>query len=464
MIRFDRFKLILLLVATIFYNCNASDQSHYEMQQKSINDDNIGCNKLSDLNVDVLNLIFDQLDIDDMLNLLIAYPIEMFLAVARYSFWIRYKEFVVHIDYRSDGVRSENKSRRVEISIRDATKMLKYFGNSFEKLTLWDLFDPLSDIIKDVNKYARDSLIKLSIICSKPYILNFFTKPFGMLEELSFEYTRSETIEAGPLSLEQVFPKLQKLAVIFNRDIDLGFISRKFPLLEHFQFVYTYSTGDVEVSGFLKLNPQIKSIDATRLSQMLCDTINEYLPNLESLVVSRPVFEIEHDTSIPSVKHFQISVSYYNLNPESMINLSFPKLQSLQFDFPIATSSTWAEYLRKHSNISHLNILDVHNYWLVRLMDELPNLKEVTLQHSMAFADSVTPTTIGQIIERHQTLVKLQLMGFYLHRNELNNLREEFENDWSIVTVHCCSRVNLLFEQVNLLFEKKNQIDLLPPS
>lgn len=79
--------------ARIFSN-NDKAIKFYEFQEKLLNDDddNFGGKKLVDLNVDVLSLIFDELDILDILNLVKAFPGKALPPVANTTFWRRYRD------------------------------------------------------------------------------------------------------------------------------------------------------------------------------------------------------------------------------------------------------------------------------------------------------------------------------------------------------------------------------------
>lgn len=90
------FVLLLFVAALLGSNCASSDSS-----QELSNDDNFGRKKLSNLNDDVLSLIFDQLELMDMLNLLAVYPAESLSAAAKDSFYRRYKDYRVEIQHDS---------------------------------------------------------------------------------------------------------------------------------------------------------------------------------------------------------------------------------------------------------------------------------------------------------------------------------------------------------------------------
>lgn len=79
-----------------------------------------------------------------------------------------------------------------------------------------------------------------------------------------------------------------------------------------------------------------------------------------------------------------------------------------------------------------LNVLHGINGQLIQFLGELKHLKHITLEHSF-FASSIHPEVIRQIIEHHDRLEQLQLKGYHLNQNEVDHLREEFQDDWNII-------------------------------
>lgn len=451
------FCLILLFIAALLCNsCTPTDQPPYEVQKKSITEAHHGHIKLVNLNADELLLIFSHLEIMDLLQLT-ACSNGKIIALAQYSYWIRYKDCEVEILDRFDGIRYLNESMRIKVSEKESTRMLRYFGISFQQLFLTE---PSNEIMRYVNEYARSTLTKLSVDYATEDTLKLFTKPFNDVIDVTLQFRTLEKIESDPLplTLEKVFPNVQRLRVEIDRDIGFDYLFRKFQSLEHFDFSHGFKFGFIDVGEFFKINTHIESVELGYLPQRLCDILQEYLPNLKSLALSKHRFEIERNTTIDSVKHFQITNSQFDFQAGSMIRLSFPNLQSIQFGFTGYIDETWSEFLRKHSNtINRLRIMNVfssqHDQLLVRVLDEILNLKEITLQYSLSSAVAVAPGTIQQIIEKHKRLEKMELIGFRLNEDEANDLRNEFENDWNI-SAHYYERNDRNI--VDMLFVKKN--------
>lgn len=422
---------------------NISESADDDADLALVNGVRVRRTKFTDLNVDVLMLIFDELtDAIDTFNLLTVVPD---------CFWIKYKDYDIRINewHQFEGINFDNEHKFVKVSTQGATKLLRYFGNVVQEL---ELTAPSNVTIQLINKYASNSLVKLAIDYAREYTFEEFIKPLEKVEQL---FIRTFTIiRPGPLSLEEIFPNLRRLIARFDHDVDSSFLFRKFEHLEHFHFSHESQSRNELAKKFFELNPHIRSVEFARLNQNLCSIISKRLPNLERLAVSTHSFTIERETKIEQVKHFQITHSNMDLEAGSMALLRFPNLQSIRIGCNNYISNTWTNFFRKHDHVVRLQIMHVFEHrQLIRLLDELPNLTELILQHSSGVAEPVTPETLSQIIKRHQKLETLKLTGFHFNGNQLDNLREEFQNDWKIVTKEYHQDDHDL---VNLLFEKNN--------
>lgn len=95
-----------------------------------------GPKRLSDLNADVLCIIFDQLDILQIFKLIKAYPAEILSAVAKNVFLRRYKDYEMNIwDLKDHDIKGEFKGidiheKRIRIGYEMNYGILRYFGDA----------------------------------------------------------------------------------------------------------------------------------------------------------------------------------------------------------------------------------------------------------------------------------------------------------------------------------------------
>lgn len=399
-----------------------------QQQLKSNEMDNYGRKRLDDLNVDVLSLIFDELTIVDMMNLCHAYPIRILSTVAKYSFWRRYKDYTVQMkNYApNDGnhITLDNDLKCIQVGRKKSAKVFRIFGNVIHQL---EISYPSIIIVQFMNRYMRHTLVRLHLNSIDENAVSHFTKPFTAVEELelSFGYTYQSKEH---LKCNQVFYNIRQLTLHSN--VDYNFIDCALPFLEHLQSHTIYTSDEMKFEKFLSKNAQLRSIETKYLSGNVCNAINRYVPNLESLTLSSAA--VTNETRFECVKHLKIHNSNSIVFHE-MRNLLFPCLESLQIIYAHEIFNVSGEFIRKHKTISHLKVLDFKrngHQQFVQLLVELPNLREITLQ---LYYGDINIESISEIVGGHQQLQKLHLTE--LSSWAIKSLRKRCANDfddWNI--------------------------------
>lgn len=433
--------------------------SYSDAQQPVSNGDSHGQTKLADLNADVLRQIFDEIHILDILNLIKAYPDDVFFAIANDVFSRRYKEYEVSIDVGKvlNGIDIDDNAKQIKISRKEGAKMLQYFGSAIQNLDIQSISVEMRQCI---DKYASESLRKLKLSNCKEDTFIQFTKPFKELKDLILY--GHDRIKSGHLQFNQLFPKLQNLTLNFEQTVNLSCIAQAFPSLEKFQFNRMKAhyerieyQGEEFLEKFFTKNPQIKSIVLDRLAQRTCDAINQYLDNLENLTIAKHLFEIERETifhNLTNLKHFKVNHIVDELiTPGSMSKLTFPQLESLEIGFSPSLTTVWTEFCKNHKNIRYLKIFSFYErntHMLNQVMNQMPNLEEITLIHDANYF--LHSDTIREILQKHQHLGKITFGPMYFNQNVLNQLNEIFGNNWNISSYKVDKYL------YHLVFEKKD--------
>lgn len=420
----------------------------YQFRQKLTNEDVIGYTRLVDLNADVLMLIYDELDLLDMTNLLSAYPSKMLLTVARDSFRIRYKDYTISIDDRSrtDRIYCDVDRKNLQVSSQ-IDSIFRFFGVFFRDL---EVMHPSTHISHLINKYTTESLIKLGLPPFENDTLTFFTKPFQFVEELSLH----SRIDSARMPLNQLFPSIRRFILRLYTDENMSLLLCEYPHLEHFDSHNLYQPTNETIFGeFFRRNPQIRNLRMTKLTDTLCSIINEHL-QVENLTTLSHGFRIEHKTTFAHVKFFRFQISGVTDIISSIGLLDFPILEHLRIEFSQDSTDIWKTFYKKHKHLNHLEIINVYsdNYdQLIQVTEEL-NLTEITLRHLANPGYAIDADIINKIIERGEKLMRLNLWGFYLSKDQVEMLRKKFESDWNIIE-HGHSNEEQIWD---LSFEKKN--------
>lgn len=422
----------------------------------------------TDLGVDVLYLILDELEFLDALNLLRAYqycPDMGLSAAADAIFRKKYKDYEVHInvDKKSDFAIDANTKSINAYDYKICKNLLRHFGRVIQHLTIHN--PPIygkpnlnSIFMKYLNKYAVKSLTHLDLDYIEADAFTHFKNPFNELEDLSFNVCE-DVMKTGNLSI-QLFPKLRRLSVRLSRNLDCKFMFYEFPQLEQLNFFVTIRDWKHEnkFETILQKALKIQNLKLWYISQHLCNIINKCLPKLENLTVG--FIESVNDTSFMHVKYLEVRGRQEN----PVDGIIFPRLEYITVKHTGHIIQIWSEFFRKHRFVKHLTIVDIdintinveleyHQRDFHQLVMELPNLTEITFEYSNEAVTLSADEVIEKTIRKNEKLKKFNLVAFRLKETELNALREKYENDWNMI-------INAKYEHnrrnvVDFSFEKK---------
>lgn len=406
---------------------------------------NNGGKKLTELNADVLYLIFDELELEDVLNLFEAHPTEIFSVIANDIFSKNFKNYLIHIDWQFGPNRFRvDRSANCIIVGKMAPIFLKSFGRSIQNLKLERAPNVITE---NVNQYTSESLKKLHIYFMDENPLKHFKKPFTKLEILRFHI--NIRIDTGHLPFDQLFPKLRKLKMQLYTDVDKSIVAHKIPHLEHLNLRVSQLENKQNILQILKTNPQIVSFSVDVLSKDFCNVIREYVSNLRNLSLATVGIDVEDEARFENVKYLKLDPYGKNID-----RLSLPKLESLEMFHAPSDSPQWTEFYRKHQHISRLNIEYNDGTYhpirtLIQMIRRLPNLKEFQVD-VLIRCDAFE--VIGDIIKGNPNLERINCVSSHISTEKMNKIQEKFGNDWNIVT-----RNSKHTSEIESLFmEKKN--------
>lgn len=416
----------------------------------------VGSTKLTDLNDDVMMTVFDFLSMDDIFNLLEAFPVQSFAAIVRDCFRSRYKDHTVRIDedltkYSGINFKSEFKPNGIDVYIDRVPDFLRYFGDLFNSLYLRR---PSKLCIHYINKYASNSFREL-FIDDAENALQHFTKPWENVDDLSIRiddhFKMCIMVKSGSLSMAHIFPNIKRLSVTIRQTAVMNFMFCSFPKLEYFSFRYV-GNSEEQIMEFFKLNPTIKTLRVFKVDKALIINLGRYLPNLETLILEYHNIELPYNMAIISVKNVQI---YAPSTIKADSKLTFPNLEWLQIWCVWDISNVWTDFFKKHTHLTHLRMLNVfqEDDQLIQLLNELQNLKKIEFDGQSYPYDLVTPETISQIIRSHEKLETFNFTRYQSNESKLSNLRGEFENEWNFSADYYQLKD---VDHVNLVLERKN--------
>lgn len=268
--------------------------------------------KFTDLNSDVLFLIFTEFDLHGLVYVTKAIP--QMLPFAHVAFQRNYKDYVVRI-MQTDTERPFHDSvwdKHIELyALRKSVDTLEIFGSIISKLFVLNRYisdDHSSVISQCINKHCADSLNDLNLHFIKANTFRQFTVPFNNVEVLVFYVADQKQINSGRLTLSELFPKVKLMKLGIHADIDYSFIEFEFPHLENLFVVATNGgfKGINHITELLKKNPQIRHIDLTDFPHNYIGTINNYLPLVENLTLD--TIDLSVSVHFEYIKNLEVAI------------------------------------------------------------------------------------------------------------------------------------------------------------
>lgn len=403
--------------------------------------------KLSDLNMDCMLIILEQLDFMDLLSL--AQVDKYFSMLAQTVFRRKFANdtivlynFVSEDQHNKNGIISNALNRlgivekekvyhatlhydgNLQITDFEAClKTLEYFGNSIQKLKLYsDNTDTKQSVIisKFIYKYCSDTLIEFELDIIKGSAPFFFPKPLKRLEHITIgNYLPRIGRKTPPMN--HTFPAIRKLTLNFHNK-GSSYLNCYFPHLEHLNIEFVRSLDDI--TNMLSLNPHIQSISYHQKSLQSLKKISEILPDLKSLTLGS--FNSNYDEIyFANVTKFSMKENFYEFG--SPKNLHFPKLQEASI-FINVFSENWINFFKEHNQLERivLNYCNLNDAQFEHLTPFFQNAVDISINRRAE--DFITTNTIIAFVQNHKHLMKISLDLFT--ENDVKILQERLGNNW----------------------------------
>lgn len=326
--------------------------------------------------------------------------------------------------HRNDQVRVSND--HVEIYDFDLTlDILKHFGHLIQKLSIkssiksskWDT------VSQFINEYCAESLVGLELSAiSHQNSLAQFTGIFKSVNDLTIrianEYKNVQTFN-------KTFPHCQRLSLEMVFDSDHSFIDCTLPNLKHLAIEMYSDVNEITIEKLMHKNSQIQSLELNNISVGFVKKIENLLPSLKRLTLS--LLNLNEETiHFEHVQEFYFKTAALEWLPTQ---ISFTNLRSLRLLYSHNDFDQWLNFVKMNRNVSRLKIyigsVDFSNKQLENITAELPHLTEMTVETSFY----IKTTAIVRLIENNTNLRKFK---YIFHDAEENVLREFLEAEWKI--------------------------------
>lgn len=412
--------------------------------------------RFTDMNVDCLSLIFDELPLKDLISLAKINNRHIRFAVDDIARGKIIHKDVVFFDpinpvFSCD--LNEYDTLIQVINFDRISNFLECFGRFISYLSIrFDCRDrrysesEMHDIFRLVNLHCSESLFRLTIetMVANENTFQTFTKPFRNVRKLSVDGRC-----CGYLNFNEIFPSVSDLTllakVIYNDRLE--FLDQVIPNLQNLSITHHQAPMKPAIKNFIKLNCHIRSLEFIHFSPAHLSFIAEELPHLEKLLIytdgSKPTAE-----QVVNFEHLR-SFTIYTFELFSP-NMIFKDLEELHVMCGSQNADRFVSQVIKYeANLKNVSLnIELTNTELQRLSEADLKVIELLIQCTK----HVGTDYIIRIIENNKQLVKFVInWGDYFSDggSAPNELKNHFENNdnWLITETHR-----------SLIFERRNDV------
>lgn len=409
--------------------------------------------KMTDIDVDCLEYIFNCLDLIDLLNVAdsskylgrVGEPIfrrkfgknTILLASVRLS-WKRFYE--VHSDCK------------LIMDFKTSLQLLRCFGHLVARI---EFFSNVSQkcvahisptesairILSYINEYCAMHLSEIKLSDCKQNALKCLTKPFMKVQKVDISCC---SFDENWLS--RFFPNMQHLTVTAYRryePFDFASIACHFPRMKHLVLNCDYDTTNRlrhmdNLVAAIRLNPQLKTFKLIYFGKPVFDMsilqqTYASFQNLETFDVSYDFKEFRNFNGHPL--HFKnvkkLSLCLHNSESgQAMPNipLSFGQLEEFTFQTNFSLrNAAFFDFIDKHPNIKKLTLewlLNKSDMDAPKLAAALPCLAEIHIRNCYF--------TENDAIDFMAHFKLLKKFSFHYCGNRINEFKKAMGNEWTI--------------------------------
>lgn len=401
--------------------------------------------KLTDIDVECIEYIFDFLNLVDLLSV-----------ADSNKYLCRISESVYSRRYGKHSIAFQNYGNEIldlwihsdpELAIgnlRISLRLLRCFGHLISRIKVFSSsnISPIKNafyILFYINEYCANHLAELYLYHCDQVELNRFTKPFSKVRKVDIT-----SCLFGDSWLHRLFPSMQQLNIIGycrKKRFNFSTIAYTFPQLEVLWINCEYEASDElykqNLLAAIRLNPQLKSFKQVQYGKPTVDMsiLQHSIDQLQNLETFDLVINCNDLTSFdgPSlhfknVKKSNLYLSNYVVGQSvPIIPFSFGHLEelTLQTGRLLPDTAIW-DFISKHPNIKKLTMdwrQTPLNVYAAKLADALPLLTEIHFTHCDFLGHEVSP-----FLDQFKSLKRF---GFYLVENNYGDVQRLLDHQRS---------------------------------
>lgn len=373
--------------------------------------------KLTDINSDCLETIFEYLDFGDLLNVADANKCLKNVACTVYFRNYRHKE-VLLIEARHYQCRVfKILINCINVNdLKTSLQLLRCFGGLISEIVFYSRGDAYHNgkraypdltqyILGYVNEYCVESLISVTFYEDFDGIIKHLKNSFKKVEKVSIK----QGVVPENIRLNELFPNMRELyCICFSFT---SYLTEHFPNLQHLDVTIWQTQESIksknEMKTILCLNPQLKSLrinspgiqrflNPPLLTAIVLDDAQDSLQNLETLTMHGTYFsgsKFEGDPiHLRNVKHFNIHLQGLLHEPLPRIPISFGQLESFKLQYITNFDDEFYKFVERHPTIKKLIISydsPKNDQYQSKLAYVLPKLTDIEICNGRFSIDDI---------------------------------------------------------------------------
>lgn len=286
-----------------------------------------------------------------------------------------------------------------------------------------------TEIMKNLNENAFESLKTLGLYNCKGEMLNELKNPFKNLTKLSFTRSDNHKLKLNDAkTMNKCFPNLISLQLQNVREF--VYFNGIFSSLKSLKLRNYDVAVNVQAIDFLKRHPHLKIFKTRDTNQRVLKQLNEFLPETLKLILL-----IENSTYQGNAIHLNtikdlVIIGVYDKAPEK---LYFDHVESIAFTIRDGINGDWLPFLKNQLNSNVKAFAYEFGYLnkdvLLGIPEALPNLNTIKIRtySNYTVADIVT------FLQKTKKLVHFDLQFYFDGPNlTLNTFTKEIGNQWNV--------------------------------
>ncbi|XP_031633574.1 uncharacterized protein LOC116347200 [Contarinia nasturtii] len=389
---------------------------------------NVTTTKITEVNDDCLEHIFNKLELVDLLN--VADTCKHFRQSVDWVFERKYKSMKLYLTNINTKYTHELEIRVQSIWVFDiltALKLLRNFGHLLITLDISGFICGwmLQKIFHYINKYCVDTLTEIHFYCLQYFAMEV---PLPKVETVTFSYC---TLSGHIIEFNKWFPQLRNLEFRgdhFAENGDGKCIEKTLSNLDHLSLKFGPTAFQASNIGeALRLNPQIRRLQVA--NNNLNISISKYLQNINDLDVHWSTKGVDAETPVIHLKNVQcFRITCYDLMPKILYTFDCLKKFTMEstprdwndvIDF-VNQNQTLIEVTLKQ--FGRIPVVDANGKF--KLAQTLAKIKTVNFYiFSLSVDEAITFTTANKALKS----IRFKLNS----KSDYDDLKIKLSNEWT---------------------------------